>query len=108
MNYFLPQLEGIIEKEYIKGFHGKALQMQGFTMVYWRIEAGSELPEHAHVHEQVTNLMSGTFEMEVGGEKQLCQAGDVVAIPSNVVHSGRAITDCTIIDVFQPVRPDYQ
>lgn len=108
MNYFLPQLEGLPQKEYLKGFHGKMLHLEGLTMAYWQIEAGSELPLHAHVHEQVTNLISGRFEMTVGAITQTCQAGDVVAIPSNVPHSGKALTDCVIIDVFQPAREDYQ
>jgi len=31
----------------------------------------------------------------------------VVLIPSDAKHSGKALTDCTIIDIFNPVREDY-
>jgi quercetin dioxygenase-like cupin family protein len=34
-------------------------------------------------------------------------AGSVFIIPSNTVHSGKSITDCEIVDVFNPVREDY-
>ena len=30
-----------------------------------------------------------------------------MVLPSNVPHSGRAITDVKVIDVFQPVREDF-
>ena len=29
-------------------------------------------------------------------------------VPPNVTHSGRAVTECRIIDVFHPVRDDYR
>ena len=107
MNYF-HQLEDIPEKELIPGFHGKMIHLDGVTMAYWRIEAGSILPEHSHVHEQVTNVISGQLEMTIVGEKKVCDSGMVVTIPSNVIHSGKALTDCYAIDVFQPVREDYK
>ncbi|MEM9885838.1 MAG: cupin domain-containing protein [Bacteroidota bacterium] len=107
MNYF-HQISQIPEKEIIKGFHGKMLHLEGFTIAYWRIEKGSILPEHSHVHEQLSQVMTGEFEMTVSGETQVCKLGKVVTIPSHAVHSGRALTDCTIIDVFQPVREDYR
>jgi hypothetical protein len=40
---------------------------------------------------------------------QVCtlMPGSVGIIPPNAVHSGRALTDCKILDVFSPVREDY-
>jgi hypothetical protein len=29
-------------------------------------------------------------------------------VPPNVTHSGHAVTECRIIDVFHPVRDDYR
>ena len=34
--------------------------------------------------------------------------GLVGTVPSNARHSGRALTDCRILDAFQPVREDYR
>ncbi len=77
------------------------------TFAYWNIKSGSELPEHSHVHEQVANVTEGTFELTIAGETKSVGPGEVTVIPSNVVHSGVAITDCKILDVFCPVREDY-
>ena len=78
------------------------------TFALWEIAAGSPLPEHSHPHEQVVHLYEGEFEMTVDGETRRMRGGSVFAIPSNARHSGRAITDCRIMDVFRPVREDYR
>lgn len=101
-------IKDIPEKEIIKGYHARMIHVEGVTVAHFRVEAGSALPQHHHIHEQVTNIISGTFEMTVDGITKVCTAGDVVAIPSHVPHSAIAITDCYIVDVFCPVREDYR
>jgi len=96
------------EKEIIPGFYGKMIHTEQLSVAHFRVEKGSTLPEHHHVHEQVTNVISGELEMTVGGETKVCKAGDVVVIPSDIPHSARALTDCRLIDVFQPARDDYR
>ncbi len=99
-------LNNVEAVEMMPGFHGKFIHSASMTHAYWTIEAGSELPEHHHIHEQVANILEGEFEFTVEGETRICKAGDVVILPSNVPHSGRAITDCKILDVFAPSRED--
>lgn len=94
--------------EAIPGFHGKFIHAENMTTAYWDIVAGSSLPEHHHVHEQMMNLIEGEFEMELEGEVLKLYSGAVVVIPSNARHSGKAITHCKIIDVFSPMREDYK
>src|SRR2546422_10028634 len=66
------------------------------------------LPAHAHVHEQVVNMIEGVFELTIAGETRTLGQGSVAIIPSNALHSGKAITDCRIIDAFYPIREDYR
>ena len=67
------------------------------------------MPEHHHVHEQVAaQVISGEFELTLNGETKVMRSGDIAIIASNEVHSGRAITDCQLLDVFSPAREDYQ
>lgn len=102
-------LKDVPAKELLPGFSGKMIHTDNMTLAYWDIKAGSILPEHSHVHEQVAaQVIAGEFELTLEGETQLMRAGDIAVIPSNVKHSGRAITDCQLLDVFSPAREDYQ
>ncbi len=44
-------LNHIEEKEVVPGFFGKFIHSDNITIAYWRIAAGSILPEHKHPHE---------------------------------------------------------
>ena len=101
-------LDQIEERELIPGFRVRFVHGERLTMAYWSIEAGAELREHTHEHEQITNVIEGEFEMTIEGDSYRYSSGMVAVIPSNAVHRGKAITDCRVIDVFCPVREDYK
>jgi quercetin dioxygenase-like cupin family protein len=46
-------------------------------------------------------MLAGTFELTIKGVTQICDAGDVAAVFSNTLHSGRALMDCRIIGVLK-------
>lgn len=104
----LNELQDIQPKEIAKGFKARFVHTKGFTLSFVDVEAGAVLPEHAHIHEQTSQVIEGQFEMKIGGKTVLLKPGSVVVIPSNLPHSGRALTDCKIHDVFCPVREDYR
>ena len=101
------ELTGVTEKEIVPGYTGRFIHSETMTVAYWDIKAGHSLPTHSHVHEQIVNMLEGEFELTVDGNPLHLVPGDVVVLHSNIEHSGRAITDCRILDVFQPVRDDY-
>lgn len=102
------QLSELPAKELIPGFTGRFIHTPNMTISYWNIKAGSVLPEHAHVQEQVTHVLEGKLEITLEGEIGVVEPGVVAVIPANARHSGRAITDCIALDVFYPVREDYK
>ncbi|MEM6643292.1 MAG: cupin domain-containing protein [Bacteroidota bacterium] len=101
------ELSTINPTEKIPGFHGKFVHMEGFTLAFWEVKKGSRLPEHSHSNEQSSQVIDGEFELTINGKKEVFKSGEVATVPSNAVHSGRAITDCQIIDTFCPARPEY-
>ncbi|MEX0313629.1 MAG: cupin domain-containing protein [Allomuricauda sp.] len=101
-------LSEIQSKEIMPGYHGKMVHSDTMTWAFWDVEKDAEVPEHHHVHEQIMHILEGTFEFTVGGNTNIHSPGDVVIIPSNVPHSGKALTACKLMDVFNPVREEYR
>lgn len=101
-------INNIAPFDIVPGYRSRLIHTDTMTLAYVDVEEGAPLPEHAHIHEQVTNLLDGQFEIVIGGEKILLEAGQAVVIPSNIPHSGKAITACRILDVFHPVREDFK
>ena len=52
--------------------------------------------------------LKGEFEFTLEGETKVYHSGDIVHIPSNSTHTGKAITPCSLMDVFSPVREEYK
>jgi len=106
MQYF--HLSEIEWKEPVSGFKARFVHSENITLAYWDIEAEASLPEHSHPNEQVTNVIEGEIELIVDGETKILEPGSVLVVPPDAVHSGKAVTNCRIIDVFYPIREDYR
>jgi quercetin dioxygenase-like cupin family protein len=94
--------------EEIPGYLGAFLHGENMTAANWEVEAGASFPEHSHPHEQISIVVSGKFELTLGGKTEVLTPGRIAVIPPDTPHSGTALTKCEIIDVFSPVREDYQ
>ena len=95
-------------REFLQGAHVRFIHSDHMTLSEWQFEPDTDLPEHAHPHEQITKVISGIFELTVDSEIIRLRDGSAVIIPPNAVHSGKAITQCHMIDAFYPVREDYR
>lgn len=71
------------------------------------IKKGGIVPMHQHENEQISYMLEGSLEFEVGGETVVLKQGDVLVIPSNVPHKAIALEDTLDIDVFTPPRQDW-
>jgi len=94
--------------EIAKGFKGRFVHSKNITVSFWQIEKGAILSEHSHPEEQISIVTSGELELTINGKTRIVSSGKVVIMPSNVVHSGRAVTNCKVTDIFSPTRDDYK
>jgi quercetin dioxygenase-like cupin family protein len=103
----MQPIKNIAPKELVKGIAGYYAHGANMTFGYIEITAGTNMAIHQHVHEQITYIIEGQLDMVIGGQACSLTAGMYYVIPSNVPHGAFAVTDCKLIDVFNPVREDY-
>lgn len=72
------------------------------------LRAGALVPSHAHPQEQVATVLEGRLRFVVGAEEYVVSVGESMIIPSNVPHAVEALVDSHVLDVFSPVRDDWQ
>lgn len=77
-------------------------------LVEVRFEAGAAVPEHAHVHEQISYVANGRMEFTVDGKTVEVAAGQNLHLPSNVPHGARSVAESTVLDMFSPPREDFR
>jgi len=75
-----------------------------------KFKDGFVVPLHKHVHEQVTQLVSGRMRFWFGDNKEQVMdlyPGDVIVIPSNLPHEALMIGEVEEVDTWSPPREDW-
>jgi quercetin dioxygenase-like cupin family protein len=70
-------------------------------------ETGIVAALHSHPHEQITYIMSGRFEFNIGGVKKVLSAGDSTYKQPDIEHGAVCLEAGVLLDVFTPCRQDF-
>ena len=74
------------------------------------LKKGCLVQQHSHDNEQLTYILEGALHFWIGKDKKeevIVRAGEVLHIPSNVLHEAVALEDTLDVDVFSPPRQDW-
>ena len=108
MSKHIKRWEDAAPIEALPGLVRRTLGQTTDTMlVEWRAEAGVELPNHSHPHQQTGYCVSGEIAITIAGVTTHCKPGDSWAIPGGVEHSATFPVESVVIDCFSPPREDY-
>ena len=69
-----------------------------------RLEAGLEVPTHAHDNEQIVLVLRGRLRLHVGTDERevILSDDEAYVLPANVPHRAEALEDCEVFDLFSP------
>lgn len=70
-------------------------------------EKGAVGPMHNHPHEQLTYVLSGTFEFTIGDQVKVVKAGDTMYKKPDIEHGCVCLEKGILIDNFTPMRKDF-
>lgn len=93
----------------LKGQMGQAqiLSGAGLMVIWGEVKTGLEVPRHAHVNEQVTWVLEGSVDYQVGdGPVTTCGPGTVIHVPPSVPHQSWYRAHCRLVEIFNPPRYD--
>jgi quercetin dioxygenase-like cupin family protein len=74
------------------------------------IKKGCVVPRHSHENEQITYILEGGLRFWIGADESQTldvMAGEVLHIPSGVLHKAEALADTLDVDIFSPPRQDW-
>ena len=77
------------------------------TFSRWELQAGTSVPLHHHVNEQIAWIISGRAEVLSGGKTYELVAGDMMVFAPNVEHAFTILEDTIAVDFFSPARQDW-
>ncbi|HEV7445624.1 MAG: Cupin 2 conserved barrel domain protein [Gammaproteobacteria bacterium] len=92
------------------GISRKLITSERMMIAHVYFKKGDDVPQHFHENEQLTYILEGALHFWFGpdGSQQITvRAGEVVVIPSNVLHRALALEDTLDVDVFCPPRQDW-
>jgi len=105
-----PFFAGKDETVYDAG-EGTTRQFVGYDndimMVKMTFEKGAVGYLHSHPHSQVSYIISGKYEVKVGGETRILVTGDGFYAEPDINHGLVCLEAGEIIDVFTPIREDF-
>lgn len=92
----------------ISGAQMWAVGLEKSMLTYFELEPNTVFPEHSHEAEQITMVLEGELTFAYDGKEVILESGDVIAIPSNAVHSAyTGNMPCKAVDAWSPPSKEF-
>ena len=95
----LEDLNPLLQRQFVVGQEIMAARVL--------LKKGCIVPEHRHHNEQLTYILDGALKFWIDGKEIVVHTGEVLCIPSNMVHKAEALEDTVDLDIFNPPRADW-
>ena len=93
--------------ERLPGWRGRYFHAVNMTVAHYEFTRGASIHEHHHPQEELYEVLEGELELTVDGVTQVAHPSVAAIVPSNALHSVRALTDGRAIIVDSPARPEF-
>lgn len=91
-------------------FDRRLITAERVMLAHVYLKKGAIVPQHSHENEQLTYILEGGLRFWIGADESQVidvMAGEVLHIPSLVLHKAEALDDTLDVDIFSPPRQDW-
>ena len=101
--------EDMPKEELKPDLHRRLVSTERMMLAHVYLDRGCIVPQHSHENEQLTYILDGALRFWIGEQMDevIVAAGEVLVIPSNVLHKAEALEDTLDVDIFSPPRQDW-
>ena len=100
---------GMAARELASGVTARIASGEKVMLSLVTLAPGAVVPEHAHPHEQMGMLVSGSMELTVSGQTRTLSGNAIYLVPGGVLHKALAGPEGAVaLDVFSPPREEYR
>lgn len=75
------------------------LQKLGYRVNKYVYPPGTVFGDHDHAVDKIDGVLSGRFLMRMQGRSVVLEAGDMLYVPKNVVHSAEVIGSAAVVSL---------
>ena len=101
--------DGMAARELCPGVTGKIAWGEKLMFSVVTLAPDALVPEHAHPHEQMGILLSGTMTLTVAGGPHPLAPGEIYLVPGGTPHAAKAGPGGAVaLDAFAPPREEYK
>ena len=93
------QMNPLVKRQFIVGTNTMLARIA--------LKKGAHVPQHHHMHEQISHVVDGALEFRIDGKAVAVRAGEILCIPPHVPHEVVALEDSIALDIFNPPRQDW-
>lgn len=91
---------GVIRQDFAMG--------KNLNVLHWNMSDGSVVAMHTHPQEQFGYVIKGGFHLTIEDKVYELKEGDAYLVPANLPHGFVAVGETEAIDVFAPVKTEFQ
>lgn len=77
----------------------RKLQAEGYSVTVYRYPPGTYFPNHTHSYDKKDGVLKGHFLIRAAGREFHLHPGDILPVPTGLVHSAEVIGNETVISL---------
>jgi len=96
-------------KEDVPGAKMWGISLEKTMFTYFEVQPNSVFDSHTHESEQITMVLEGVLYFDVNGKIHPVKSGEVIALPSNIIHSVfTKESSAKAVDAWYPIMNKYK